>query len=129
VSSHPTAHSAGHPAAAAARPPAAAAADYIALANSRHTLALSGVPVFTAANRQSAYRFVTLVDVLYEHRCGVGEAVWCGVRGVPGAAAVMWGVAVGVAASPLGAWEYLTNQWRIPPPLPFHLQGAPAGVG
>ncbi|PSC67543.1 lactation elevated 1 isoform X1 [Micractinium conductrix] len=44
------------------------AADYIALANAEHTLALSGVPVFTAANRQAAYRFVTLVDVLYEHR-------------------------------------------------------------
>lgn len=44
------------------------AADYIALANAKHTLALSGVPVFTAANRQAAYRFVTLVDVLYEHR-------------------------------------------------------------
>ncbi|KAI3426118.1 hypothetical protein D9Q98_008497 [Chlorella vulgaris] len=44
------------------------AADYIALANAKHTLALSGVPVFTANNRTSAYRFVTLVDVLYEHR-------------------------------------------------------------
>ncbi|KAL4424629.1 hypothetical protein ABPG77_002247 [Micractinium sp. CCAP 211/92] len=44
------------------------AADYIALANAKHTLALSGVPIFTAANRQAAYRFVTLVDVLYEHR-------------------------------------------------------------
>ncbi|KAL4448617.1 hypothetical protein ABPG75_005836 [Micractinium tetrahymenae] len=44
------------------------AADYIALANAKHTLALSGVPVFTAANRQAGYRFVTLVDVLYEHR-------------------------------------------------------------
>ncbi|EFN56104.1 hypothetical protein CHLNCDRAFT_22338, partial [Chlorella variabilis] len=44
------------------------AADYIALANAKHTVALSGVPVFTAANRQTAYRFVTLVDVLYEHR-------------------------------------------------------------
>ena len=47
---------------------AAATADYIALADAKHTLALSGVPVFTAANRQAAYRFVTLVDVLYEHR-------------------------------------------------------------
>lgn len=44
------------------------AADYIALANAKHTVALSGVPVFTAANRTAAYRFVTLIDVLYEHR-------------------------------------------------------------
>lgn len=44
------------------------AADYIALANAKHTLALSEVPVFTAANRASAYRFITMIDVLYEHR-------------------------------------------------------------
>jgi predicted ATPase len=44
------------------------AADYIALAEAYHTLALSDVPVFTAANRAEAYRFVTLVDVMYEHR-------------------------------------------------------------
>eukprot|EP00887_Chlorella_sp_A99_P004178 scaffold23.g4178.t1 len=45
-----------------------AAADYIALANDRHSVALEGVPVFTGASRAAAYRFVTLVDVLYEHR-------------------------------------------------------------
>ena len=44
------------------------AADYIALAEAKHTVALSGVPVFRAANKSAAYRFVTLVDVLYEHR-------------------------------------------------------------
>lgn len=44
------------------------AADYIALAGEFHTLALSGVPVFDARTRPHAYRFVTLVDVLYEHR-------------------------------------------------------------
>lgn len=44
------------------------AADYIALANAKHTLALAGVPVFNAGNRNAAYRFVTLVDVMYEHR-------------------------------------------------------------
>lgn len=63
------------------------AADYIALANARHTLALSGVPVFTAANRTAAYRFVTLVDVLYEHRWGARgkEARACGrCLSVPG---------------------------------------------
>lgn len=45
-----------------------AAADYIALAEARHTLCLGGVPVFTGATRSEAYRFVTLIDVLYEHR-------------------------------------------------------------
>uniref|UniRef100_A0A7R9YUT9 ATPase n=1 Tax=Chlamydomonas euryale TaxID=1486919 RepID=A0A7R9YUT9_9CHLO len=45
-----------------------AAADYIALCDRFHTLALSGVPCFGAANRSEAYRFVTLIDVLYEHR-------------------------------------------------------------
>ena len=44
------------------------AADYIALARAYHTLALDGVPVFSAATSAAATRFVTLVDVLYEHR-------------------------------------------------------------
>jgi len=33
-----------------------------------HTLALDNVPVFGSHNRVSAYRFVTLVDVMYEHK-------------------------------------------------------------
>jgi predicted ATPase len=45
-----------------------AAADYIALAESFSTLALADVPLFGAANISAAYRFVTLIDVLYEHR-------------------------------------------------------------
>ena len=44
------------------------AADYIALANSKHTVAISDIPVFTGANKTAGYRFVTLIDVLYEHR-------------------------------------------------------------
>ena len=44
------------------------AADYIALANAKHTIAICGIPKFTASNRTAAYRFVTLIDVLYEHR-------------------------------------------------------------
>jgi len=47
------------------------AADYIALANAKHTIALSGVPKFSASNRAAAYRFVALIDVLYEHRVRV----------------------------------------------------------
>lgn len=44
------------------------AADYIALAGAFHTLSLQGVPAFDASLRPEAYRFVTLVDVLYENR-------------------------------------------------------------
>lgn len=51
-----------------------AAADYIGLSEVYHTVALRGVPVFSGATRTEAYRFVTLVDVLYEHRCGNGRA-------------------------------------------------------
>jgi predicted ATPase len=45
-----------------------AAADYIALAENFSTVALADVPLFGARNISAAYRFVTLVDVLYEHR-------------------------------------------------------------
>jgi hypothetical protein len=45
-----------------------AAADYLALTEHYHTIALSGVPIITAASRSEGYRFVTLIDVLYEHR-------------------------------------------------------------
>lgn len=46
-----------------------AAADYLALAENFHSVAISGVPVVTAANRPAAYRFMILIDVLYEQRC------------------------------------------------------------
>lgn len=45
-----------------------AAADYIALAENFSTLALADVPLFGGPNISAAYRFVTLIDVLYEHR-------------------------------------------------------------
>ena len=56
-----------------------------------HTLVLSGVPVITGKNRSEAYRFVTLIDVLYEHRWvyssmadktrgAVTDAALCGCR-------------------------------------------------
>nr|VDC83829.1 unnamed protein product [Brassica rapa] len=44
------------------------AADYFGLFKKFHTLALEGVPVFGLHNRTAAYRFVTLVDVMYENR-------------------------------------------------------------
>jgi predicted ATPase len=60
-----------------------AAADYLALASSFGTVAVADVPLFGGANLAAAYRFVTLVDVLYEHR-------WAGT-GVHGAAAALAG--------------------------------------
>lgn len=44
------------------------AADYMALATACHTVALRGLPVFGSAERTAAYRFVTLIDTLYQHR-------------------------------------------------------------
>ncbi|CAA6662258.1 unnamed protein product [Spirodela intermedia] len=44
------------------------AADYFGLFKKYHTLALEGVPKFGIHNRTAAYRFVTLVDVMYENK-------------------------------------------------------------
>ena len=44
------------------------AADYLAVAQRFHTVIIVGIPVMTAAMRNEAARFVTLVDALYEHR-------------------------------------------------------------
>jgi len=43
-------------------------ADYLALATHYHTLILDAVPILSPANRDSAKRFVTLIDSLYEHK-------------------------------------------------------------
>jgi cell division protein ZapE len=42
--------------------------DYLAVAGAFHTLVLDGVPVLNADKHDVARRFMTLVDVLYEHR-------------------------------------------------------------
>lgn len=44
------------------------AADYLALEAAFHTIILNGIPRMTADKRNEAKRFVTLIDVLYEHR-------------------------------------------------------------
>ncbi|CAL5221501.1 g3705 [Coccomyxa viridis] len=56
-----------------------AAADYIALCAHFHTLVLKGVPIFKGSNRQEGYRFLTLVDVLYEHNI----RLFCSSEGLP----------------------------------------------
>ncbi len=44
------------------------AADYIAIQAAFHTLIMSGIPQMGPEMRNEAKRFVTLIDVLYEHR-------------------------------------------------------------
>ncbi|KAI3996650.1 hypothetical protein MKX01_009482 [Papaver californicum] len=44
------------------------AADYFGLCKNFHTLALDGVPIFGLHNKTAAYRFVTLVDVMYKNK-------------------------------------------------------------
>ena len=43
-------------------------ADYLALANAFHTVVLGDVPKLSKEKRNEAKRFVTLIDVLYEHK-------------------------------------------------------------
>jgi cell division protein ZapE len=44
------------------------ASDYLMIARDFHTVVLDGVPSLTYARRNEAKRFITLIDVLYEHR-------------------------------------------------------------
>ncbi len=44
------------------------AADYLAIAQRYHTVILVGIPVMSRSMRNEAARFVTLIDVLYEHK-------------------------------------------------------------
>jgi cell division protein ZapE len=44
------------------------AADYLAIARRYHTVIIVGIPRMGPENRNEAARFVTLVDVLYEHK-------------------------------------------------------------
>ncbi|XP_076910815.1 uncharacterized protein LOC143568575 [Bidens hawaiensis] len=55
------------------------AADYFGLCKNFHTLALDGVPIFGLHNRTAAYRFVTLVDVMYENKA----RLMCTAEGTP----------------------------------------------
>jgi cell division protein ZapE len=44
------------------------AADYLAVAQTYHTVILVGIPRLSPENRNEAARFVTLIDALYEHK-------------------------------------------------------------
>jgi cell division protein ZapE len=44
------------------------AADYLAIAQTYHTVILVGIPKMGPDNRNEAARFVTLIDALYEHK-------------------------------------------------------------
>jgi cell division protein ZapE len=44
------------------------AADYLAIAQRFHTVIIVGIPVMTREMRNEAARFVTLIDLLYDHR-------------------------------------------------------------
>ena len=44
------------------------AADYLAIATHYHCLILAGVPRLSPERRDTARRFITLIDALYEHR-------------------------------------------------------------
>ncbi|CAA2991797.1 AFG1-like ATPase [Olea europaea subsp. europaea] len=55
------------------------AADYFGLFKKFHTLALEDVPFFGLHNRPAAYRFVTLVDVMYENKA----RLLCSAKGTP----------------------------------------------
>ncbi|WP_260482477.1 cell division protein ZapE [Sphingomicrobium flavum] len=44
------------------------AADYLAIAQTFHTVIIVGIPVMSREMRNEAARFVTLIDALYEHR-------------------------------------------------------------
>ncbi|CAI5963217.1 unnamed protein product [Closterium sp. NIES-65] len=55
------------------------AADYFALCKNFHTIAMEGIPIFGASNRGAAYRFVTLIDVMYEHK----TRLVCSAEGTP----------------------------------------------
>jgi cell division protein ZapE len=44
------------------------AADYLAIARRYHTIFIVGIPLMGPENRNEAARFVTLIDLLYEHK-------------------------------------------------------------
>ncbi|KAL9242229.1 hypothetical protein vseg_016249 [Gypsophila vaccaria] len=55
------------------------AADYLGLFKKFHTLALEGIPIFGPHNRTAAFRFVTLIDVMYENKA----RLLCTAEGTP----------------------------------------------
>jgi len=43
-------------------------ADYLGLCRHFHTVFIQDIPQFKASNKSATYRFVKLIDILYDHR-------------------------------------------------------------
>ncbi|OCH93788.1 hypothetical protein OBBRIDRAFT_771044 [Obba rivulosa] len=46
-------------------------ADYITLASTFHTIAITGIPILKLSAKNQARRFISLIDALYEARCRI----------------------------------------------------------
>ncbi|KAG0707092.1 AFG1-like ATPase-domain-containing protein [Suillus ampliporus] len=46
-------------------------ADYLTLASTYHTVAISSIPILTVSVKNQARRFISLIDALYEARCRI----------------------------------------------------------
>jgi len=55
------------------------AADYIAIATHFHTVIIGGIPLMLPEQRNEAWRFMTLIEALYEHKTNV----ICAAAGAP----------------------------------------------
>ncbi|KAI0063505.1 hypothetical protein BV25DRAFT_1824039 [Artomyces pyxidatus] len=47
------------------------AADYLTLASTFHTMAITSIPILKVSDKDKARRFISLIDALYEARCRV----------------------------------------------------------
>ena len=46
-------------------------ADYLTIASSFHTVAITSIPVLKVSSKNQARRFISLIDALYEARCRI----------------------------------------------------------
>lgn len=60
------------------------AGDYLVLAEQFHTVIVSGIPQFNADNRNETKRFITLIDILYDHQVRFICSAACALADLPG---------------------------------------------